>query len=412
MKIAIALFDINNPGGIVNHTEQLAFGLRELGHEVDLISLEWKSKQSRAKRLPDHPANEPSFFGGRMHPYNGWDLRAENRIPYRGAQLVFAQKRLAEYDGIIWTVPCPRRRKDSEGNMDWVELYDASPRNVGVIHDGNLVGFYPNIVRVIDKFRNLAAVHPCALSTAKELGGTTHLIPNPMPSVEMNLYGTREVGWLSAQTFKGWKKVGDLVRAARYMSPDLVKILAGGGIEHCYMTSPDKCKPDYFHEDGTRIWDAALDNGMEFLGFIGNEERDRRLRGVTALVDPSYSRRYAEMGSHFNRVVIEAMIQGTIPVARTSVTEHAGWLESGRHYMGIPDDASPQEYAEIVEEACELPNFRFAEHWEALLQRFERVRVAEQYAELLFGPATTWSPSPDMVRRSDAIMQHFERTAK
>ena len=36
MKIGIVLYDINQIGGIINHTEVLAKGFKELGHSVDL----------------------------------------------------------------------------------------------------------------------------------------------------------------------------------------------------------------------------------------------------------------------------------------------------------------------------------------------------------------------------------------
>ena len=48
MKIAIVLYDINQIGGIINHTEVLAKGFKELGHSVDLkmISVVKKKKRS------------------------------------------------------------------------------------------------------------------------------------------------------------------------------------------------------------------------------------------------------------------------------------------------------------------------------------------------------------------------------
>ena len=36
MKIAIVLYEINDLGGIINHTEVLAKGFKELGHSVEL----------------------------------------------------------------------------------------------------------------------------------------------------------------------------------------------------------------------------------------------------------------------------------------------------------------------------------------------------------------------------------------
>ncbi len=404
MKFAIALFDINNPGGIINHTEQLALGFRELGHEVDLVSLEWTERQN-GDRKPQ--GIEDSVFGIKSHPYGGWDLTREMRVPYKGSQLGKAQERLSQYDGVVWTIPCPRKRKDSHGNTDWMELYKASPANVGVIHDGNLIGFYPNLVEVLPHFNGFACVHPCAHSTASALGGRADLVVNPMPDWTDFPQTNRDPGWLAAQTFKGWKRVDMLVRAARYMDKDLIKLMAGGGIEHCYMTSETKCKDNYFHEDGVKIWDAAVDNGMNFLGFISAERRDAAMAGVNAFVDPSYSARYAKMGSHFNRVIIEAMRMGCIPVAQRSVTEHAGWLEDGKHYVALDHDMSPQDYAEVVQNAAHAHPHLFHESWSELIGRFDRRKIAQQYILLGMQKKGQFNPTDDIKARSAKIMPHF-----
>lgn len=407
MRIGIVLYAINNPGGILNHTEQLALGLQELGHEVDLISLEGKDKPLRAKR-PN--GVEDSVFGIKFHPYLGWDLTREMRVPYQGSMLASAKQRLASYDGLIWTIPCPRKKKETAGDSWWLELYESCSRQVAVIHDGNLVGYYPNLVRILPYMSALACVHPCALASTKEINGRARLVVNPFaPLGEIPGPSGRIAGWYSGQTFKGWKRVDNLIRAARYMSPDLQKIVAGGGIEQCYMVSRDKCKPAYFHEDGERIWDAAVANGMEYLGFISGDARDRYLRQLTVQVDPSYSKAYAKLGSHFNRTLIEPMRMGAVPVAETAVTEHEGWLESGVHYVGIPPEISPEDYAEIVERACREPEKAVDREAQlGLLWRFDRKVVAQDYVDLLESSVPPWTWSGNIQERCDKIMLHFE----
>ena len=407
MKIGIVLYAINNPGGILNHTEQLAMGLRELGHDVDLISLEWKDKPLRAKVTG---GTDVSVFGTKFHPYKGWDLTAKQRVSYKGRMLPGALDRLAEYDGLIWTIPCPRKKKETKGDSDWLKLYEACERNVGIIHDGNLVGYYPNIVRTLPFMRGLACVHPCAHASTAQLHGRTELVVNPFEPVHYmpDLVG-RRMGWYAGQTFKGWKRVDNLIRAARFMSPELVKIMAGGGIEQCYMVSPDKCKDKYFHEDGVRIWDAAIDNGMDYRGFISGKERDSWLMSLTACVDPSYSKAYANLGSHFNRTLIEPMRMGCVPIAETAVTEHEGWLEAGVHYVGIPLDTGPEEYAEIVERACTEPEGAVDRdaQWD-LLKRFDRQAVAQQYVNMLESDIPDWIIEGDLWQRCEKVMPHFE----
>tara|TARA_R110002167_G_C12707228_1_gene655151 strand:- start:40521 stop:41786 length:1266 start_codon:yes stop_codon:yes gene_type:complete len=406
MRIGIVLYAINNPGGILNHTEQLAQGLRELGHTVDLLSLEWKDKPLKGKVTG---GSDESVFGIKFHPYKGWDLTAEMRVPYKGPMLSSAKARLGSYDGLIWTIPCPRKKKETKGDTDWLELYSSCPRNVGIVHDGNLVTYYSNITRTLPWMSGLACVHPCALASTNDLTGNAQLVVNPFAPLE-TIPGSfnRKPGWYAGQTFKGWKRVDNVIRAARFMTPDLRKVVAGGGIEQCYMVSPDKCKPQYFHEDGVRIWDAAIDNGMDYLGFISGRERDLHLRNLTAAVDPSYSKAYAKLGSHFNRTLIEPMRMGCVPIAEEAVTEHAGWLEAGVHYVGIPLDTGPQEYAAIVEEACRKPEGAVDRDAQRdFLQRFDRKLVAQQYVDMLESPIPGWSWSEAVETKAAKIMEHF-----
>ena len=43
MKILITMYNINNPGGIINHNENLIAGLQQIGHEVDFVELVWRT---------------------------------------------------------------------------------------------------------------------------------------------------------------------------------------------------------------------------------------------------------------------------------------------------------------------------------------------------------------------------------
>ena len=52
MKVAICLYDINDLGGIINHTEWLAQGLKELGARVDLLQLGAPLQRHSAPRAP------------------------------------------------------------------------------------------------------------------------------------------------------------------------------------------------------------------------------------------------------------------------------------------------------------------------------------------------------------------------
>src|SRR5690606_18658851 len=100
--------------------------------------------------------------------------------------------------------------------------------------------------------------------------------------------------------------VDELVRAVPKIKGTV--LLAGGGIEYHYMTSLTKRKPKY-----GKIWENAIQHGMNFLGYITEDERDKFLRSSKLLIDPSWSHYYAQYGSHFNRTFVDAIIMGCMP---------------------------------------------------------------------------------------------------
>ena len=52
MKILITLFDIQDYGGIINHTEYLVKGLKQLGSQVDIVKLSPSSNVVRPSPKP------------------------------------------------------------------------------------------------------------------------------------------------------------------------------------------------------------------------------------------------------------------------------------------------------------------------------------------------------------------------
>jgi hypothetical protein len=136
------------------------------------------------------------------------------------------------------------------------------------------------------------------------------LIFNPQNLASLtrnNDWKNRKNSFISMQTFKGWKHVDDLVRAIPHVSKNTRKLMAGGGIEHNYMTSVDKCKPQYFVSEekdpdinpihyGRKIWDVALEHGMEWLGYLRQERIRFLLRQSKVVIDPSWSVAYAKVG--------------------------------------------------------------------------------------------------------------------
>lgn len=390
MKILMAFYPIDDMGGIINHNEQMVAGLKELGHEVDTKVF-----------LPREDMPRQGVSGGRvtLSPHTGlyFDQRKgyswpnEACVPYLGRRVQGARAVLSRYDLVIWQVAVPTKRKENKGNTDWELLYQTSAKNIAVIHDGNFLDSYPWLHDVEEYLSGLICVHHCAFKSATQISVPSSFIPNPQQIPEFvdigwHQYKKRQAGFLSLQTFKAWKHVPELVAAIPHMHPNHIKLLAGKGIDYYYLTSKDKCK-------WPGVWSAALDAGMSYLDVITNEQRDNILKSVTCLVDPSWSKKYAGIGGHFNRVVVDAIKCGTLPVVRplgisTNLEGHGELFVAGENCLAIPNNIDAKEYGLRLSDACALRYeewYRIMDNAVQLLPMFDRKKVAQQVIYLLEG---------------------------
>ena len=78
MKFLMTLFQIQDYGGIINHAEYLAKGLKRLGHEVDFVVLTPRSKQPITKNKTLTQLQEEGYkkidegTGYGHHQARGW----------------------------------------------------------------------------------------------------------------------------------------------------------------------------------------------------------------------------------------------------------------------------------------------------------------------------------------------------
>lgn len=391
MRICLAFYPIMDPGGLTNNNSNLCAGLQELGHETDTILL-----------LPRTtvPRNGVSGGKGTVCPYTGfehdqmrgytWPVKA--CVPYRGEALWTAIDRLNTYDLIIWQIPVPTKKQENLGNMDWMQLYKhATPPQVAYVHDGNLIDGYPWMSLIAPYLKGVGGVNHAALHSCKQLSVKYSLTPSPQPVMEMpdlslSAWQEKYPGFLSLQTFKAWKHVPELVAAIPHVSQGVLKYLAGKGIDYHYLTSKTKCK-------WPGIWDAAVAEGMEYLGVITNHMRDETLRGLTCLVDPSWSKKYATIGDHYNRVTVEAIKCGALPVVRplgisTNLEGQGEVFKAGVNCYAIPQGCTPAQYGEALTEACTLPYnawSKLMENAAQLLPMWDRKNVAQTFIDLSRG---------------------------
>lgn len=401
MKILLAFYPIDDMGGIINHTIQLAAGFKELGHTVEARVFTQKPK------LRGIAGGTESYSGEVFLHYDqrkGFTWPKTHCIAYGGEHIHSAMQELAKYDMIIWQIAVPTKRKENQGNSDWIQLYNSGKTQYAVIHDGNFLDSYPWLNNVANRMHGLICVHNCAYNSARNISLPSALIFNPqeitIPDLSREAFESRVKGFLSVQTWKAWKRVPELLSAVPH-THNLSCLFAGKGIDYYYLTSEDKCKYP-------GVWEKAmLTPKTIYYGVITNEDRDRLLRRVTCMVDNSWSKKYAAIGAHFNRVAIDAIMQGAVPVMRNMAVKSSIFIH-GVNCLLIPDHISPQKIAGYLDDYCNLDYdtyHRIMKNAVTLLPLFERKKVAGQIVN--YDPDQWGNTTPEVKEKGDKVMREF-----
>ena len=392
----------NNFGGIINHAEHLLAGLKELGHEVTFAYLK-PNKQVKSVEIPTTLKEGYEIGVGSGYPVHQGDGWIAPYYSYKVKESIEQFIRDANtHDIVIWESIFGFKNKDTEQDLNWLPMIEKiTAKQIPIIHDANLKKLYPWIVLFEKHFSGVACVHPAAYESADFLNVPRALILNPqdidgVPATPP--FSGRENKILSIQTFKRWKRVDDLIRAVPYM-PEVKTLVGGYGIEAAYMMSKDKCKEEYFatkdydpdvtaEREGKRIWENAENSGnFEYLGFISGGKRDEILATSKFLVDPSWSNTF---GEHFNRVVIDAMRIGTVPIAInfgvSNNEEGMGVvLKAGVNYCMIKKSSTPKEYGQAITNFCNMSEADYRQiqlnNYE-LIKQFDRKVIAQHYIDL------------------------------
>ena len=426
----------NNFGGIINHCEHLMAGLKELGHEVTFAYLK-PNKQVKAVEIPTTLKEGYEIGIGSGYPVHQGDGWIAPYYSYKVKESIDQfVKDANKHDLVIWQSIFGFKNKDTEQDLSWLPMIeDVNVPQVPIIHDANLKKLYPWIKLFEHKFSGLACVHPAAYESADFMDTPRALILNPQDIAgvpETPPFSGRENKLLSIQTFKRWKRVDDLIRAVPYTD---TKVLVGGyGIEAAYMMSKDKCKEEYFatkeydpdvtpDREGKRIWENAENSGnFEYLGFISGAKRDEILATSKFLVDPSWSNTF---GEHFNRVVIDAMRIGTVPIAInfgvSNNEEGMGVvLKAGINYCMIKKGSTPKEYGQAITNFCNMSEADYRQiqlnNYE-LIKQFDRKVIAQHYIDLALQKETGYlnelrvktNHDPSLQRQAQQMFDdHFE----
>lgn len=406
MKILILVHVFNNYGGILNWTEELICGLKDLGHTVNFVQAKPSTKLPKSvdtTTIPMEYSRGPGT-GLPLHQGKGW---ISDSYSFLNEESVNKYVQFANtHDIVIHGSIFGFANQDSEQNTTWLPMItEVKAKQICVIHDGNLKRNYPWIFKFRKHFAGLACVHPSALKSADFFDIPRNMILNPFDvstkDAERIAWQDRQDTLLSPQTFKSWKRVDSLVAAVPYINGRV--IVAGDGIERAYMCSEDKCKPQYFatkevdpnvSDDrlGKKIWQNAINHStpMTYLGFISPAIRDKYLTRIKFLIDSSWSMSY---GEHFNRTVVESMILGAIPIAvnygvSDNVEGNGVLLKAGVNYLMLEKDFTPKQYGDKVNEYLKISAddaYKICSTNDELLNNFDRKKIAQQYIDLAMG---------------------------
>lgn len=401
MKIFVVLHEFNNFGGILNHNEELISGFKELGHDVTFALIKATKTSYKPK---DHSLKDGWVYGPGtglpLHQGKGYDCPFYS-MKVKEDILKFVEQ-ANNHDIVIWQSIFGFKNSETENCTDWISMIeDVNSKQIVVIHDGNLIKNYSWIYKFQHKFSGLACVHPSALKSAEFLETPRNLILNPqnLDNIKSLNFDIKENKILSLQTFKRWKRVDDLVAAVPYINGQI--IIAGDGIERNYMTSKDKCKPEYYctknldpnateERLNKRIWENAEETGnFSYLGFITENKRNEILSSCKFLLDPSWSLNY---GEHFNRVLVDSMINATVPIARNfGVSDNEKGIgdvfKPNENYLMIPHNATPKEFGDLVNGFFNISKSKYVEIVEnnfEKLKSFDKNIIAQQFINLAF----------------------------
>ncbi|MCH9712862.1 MAG: hypothetical protein K0U20_09585 [Proteobacteria bacterium] len=415
MKILITTYKIQDLGGIINYNETLAKGFKDLGHEVDAMVLKNKGKTGpgRVKDESAHAHNGWEWGTGLncwMHQKSGWEGLDE--LNY--SEDISAWKRLVKnYDLIVHSISVPTATKQTVDDSAWIEVYDHLTPQICVIHDGNMPKLYPHLHFMKEKLMGLACVHDAAFNSCSVLDIPRRLIANPHNLTSNEIYPPweRTNSVVSVQTFKRCKRADKFVRMVPHLYDGNSAILCGTGIEYHYMVSKEKVKMDYLEKDGSRIWENAVESGMDYRGVVNSGNRDRIFSQSKLFVDFSYSKSHNSHGSVFNRTMIEAMIQGCVPVMSDLTMQDNSLFKEGVNYISIPFDADPKDHAKLVDEAMrdEERLYLIQENNIRTVERFERSIIAQEIIELGFGQlkTTIGKPTKEFIANAERKLSHF-----
>ena len=468
MKVVFADFRIEKYGGIVEYVCAMCKAFRDLGCDVDIVQFHPNSMSQSAydKKIREiesgefqkklKPASHAFGFerdnvtGYWKNNYEGFFLPPSNRINVFSKDALSVWNNYAkDVDVILWNfLPTKNKSwdKNGEGGFGfWWKFLDlpSSIKQVFLVHDAYFNVRASQMSALRDKILFLGCAHIAAYKCCEEFKIPRLLLLNPRYIEDKKMHCTskskRVVDFFAAHMFKSMKHMEDLVKCVPYLDRKYNVMVAGGGIEWCYMTSDKvsskpryvcskKTDPDLPKElDGKKIpiWQRAVEYGMEYVGQISGEEVFTVLKNCKFAIDPSWSEHYAQYcRTHINGFIIEAMMYGAYPVLRDYRGLAKGYenvydplFENVKAIM-IPWDATPKQFAESLKKAMCMSEEQYLEdtrhNFELVKSIFnangnakEIIRLCNGGRKLVAKELECGEDSKTVKKITEETMQHF-----
>ena len=401
-KIRFVTFALAKYGGIISHIEAKYKAFKDLGHDVDIIVLDYikdipknqftnkleklesgKFQESLDIKSQNGGYSKSEVTGYWSNPYYGWLLPDTNRIPCLNPNSVDKFKEaVKDVDLIIWSF-VPTKTSEAKG-FNWWHKYFELPkktRQILSVHDGyyDLRNSWSNLLK--NKIELLECVHITSLNACDVFDIPRTLSLDSRYVSEKNFDNItypkdREFDFVAAHIFKSMKRMEDLVAAVPYVDSESI-LVAGSGIELYYMMTDNeekqkpkytvslKTDPDASNSDiGKSLWKRAEENGMTYLGIIENETVNDLLLNSKFAIDPSFCTHYAKyVNTHLNGFIIEAIVNGCYPILRNYRKDRVenDFIFQRLNAIYIPYDATPKEFGKYLNEALKMSEDKYLE---------------------------------------------------
>jgi len=189
-------------------------------------------------------------------------------------------------------------------------------------------------------------------------------------------------------------------------------VMGGDGIEGRYMRSVDKVKPKY-----RGLWKSYLDSGNTYRGMMTHDELYIQYQVSRVMVDMSFSRKFAALGNHFNRSIIESYDNGVLPICtRENMRENSpqvALFEDGKTHIPVDADISVVELAGVIDWAANLPRnqtLHMIERGRKILTDHFDYRVScGEYLKLASGQPAGIYPKLETGVMPDGVIERFLR---